>query len=185
MIRSHKGKWPEIAATAFVDDSAQVIGRVKLGEHASVWMNCVLRGDVHDITIGAYSNIQDNSVLHGHRDKWPVVVGESVSVGHAVTLHGCVVEDCCLIGIGAIILDGARIGTGSIIAAGSVVMEGTVVEPHSLWAGVPAKFRKTLDENAREFILRHTRNYARYKDEYLSERRAGSNKPQATSHKPD
>jgi carbonic anhydrase/acetyltransferase-like protein (isoleucine patch superfamily) len=171
MIRSHKGEWPRIPATAFVDDSAQVIGRVKLGEHASVWMNCVLRGDVNDITVGAYSNIQDGSVLHGRSGQWPVVVGESVSVGHGVTLHGCVVEDACLIGIGAIVMNGARIGTGSIIAAGAVIMEGTVVEPHSLWAGVPAKFRKTLDESAREFILRHTKNYLRYKDEYLSEQK--------------
>ena len=118
MIRSYKGVRPMIPATCYVDDSAQIIGDVVLGEHASVWMNAVVRGDVHEIRIGAHSNVQDNSVLHGMKQQWGVYLGEYVTVGHSVTLHGCVVEDRCLIGMGTIILNGARIGAGSIIAAG-------------------------------------------------------------------
>jgi len=114
MIRSYKGKAPTVPASCFVDVSAQVIGDVVLGEHASVWMNAVLRGDVHEIRIGAHSNVQDCGVLHGMKEKYGVYLGEYVTVGHSVTLHGCVIEDRCLIGMGCIILNGARIGTGSI-----------------------------------------------------------------------
>ena len=167
MIRSYKGIAPQIADACFVDSSAQVIGDVTLGEHASVWMNAVLRGDVNSIRVGANSNIQDCSVLHGMLGKYPVEVGEWVTVGHSVTLHGCVVEDRCLIGMGCVILNNARIGAGSIIAAGTVIPENTVVEPQSLWMGVPGKFRKKLGESDQETILRYARNYLGYKDEYL------------------
>ncbi|MGA3210304.1 MAG: gamma carbonic anhydrase family protein [Terriglobales bacterium] len=170
MIRSYKNRWPQVPATAYIDDSAQLIGDVALGEHASVWMNAVLRGDVHSIKVGANSNIQDCSVLHGMLGKWPVVVGDWVTVGHSVTLHGCVVEDNCLIGMGAVILNGARIGRGSIIAAGALIAEGTIVEPGSLWAGVPAKFRRLLDDQAQEMILQYAQNYLGYKEDYLRER---------------
>jgi carbonic anhydrase/acetyltransferase-like protein (isoleucine patch superfamily) len=169
MIRPYQGKWPQIADSAYVDESAQLIGDVVLAENASVWMNCVLRGDVNYLHVGANSNIQDCSVLHGMLGQWPVVVGDWVTVGHSVTLHGCVVEDRCLIGMGSTILNGARIGAGSIIAAGSLVPEGTMVEPRSLWAGVPAKFRKTLDPQAEEMILQYARNYLGYKAAYQRE----------------
>src|SRR5260370_950833 len=99
MIRSYKGVTPTIPATCYVDESAQIIGDVVLGEHASVWMNTVLRGDVHSIRIGAHSNVQDCSVLHGMKEQYGVFLGEYVTVGHSVTLHGCVIEDRCLIGI--------------------------------------------------------------------------------------
>ena len=169
MIRSYQGHTPQIASTCFVDPSAQVIGDVTLAEHASVWMNAVLRGDVNSIRVGANSNIQDCSVLHGMLGKYPVVVGEWVTVGHSVTLHGCVVEDRCLIGMGSVILNNARIGAGSIIAAGTVIPENTVVEPQSLWMGVPGKFRKKLGESDQQTILRYARNYLGYKDQYLKE----------------
>jgi carbonic anhydrase/acetyltransferase-like protein (isoleucine patch superfamily) len=169
MIRSYKGKSPQIPASAYVDESAQIIGDVVLGENSSVWMNCVLRADVHYIRIGANSNIQDCSVLHGMLDHWPVVLGDWVTVGHSVTLHGCVVEDCCLIGMGAVVMNGARIGAGSIIAAGTLIAEGTVVEPGSLWMGVPGKFRRKLEPDAREMILQHGRNYQEYREQYLRE----------------
>ena len=171
MIRSYKGKTPQVPATAFVDDSAQLIGDVVLGEHASVWMNTVLRGDVHSIHVGANSNIQDCSVLHGMLNQYPVILGDWVTVGHSVTLHGCVIEDRCLIGMGSIILNGARIGTGSIIAAGTLIPERTEVEPYSLWMGSPGKFRKKIDDkDSQELILRYARNYLGYKEEYLKER---------------
>lgn len=169
MLRSYKGVSPIVPATCYVDPSAQLIGDVTLGEHASVWMNAVLRGDVHSIRVGANSNIQDLSVLHGMKNECPVIVGDWVTVGHSVTLHGCVVEDRCLIGMGAIILNGARIGAGSIIAAGTVIAEGTIVESGSLYAGVPGKFRKKLDAAAQETILRYAKNYLEYKETYLRE----------------
>ncbi len=170
MIRSYKGVRPTIPETCFVDESAQIIGDVVLGEHASVWMNAVIRGDVHEIRIGAHSNVQDNSVLHGMKQQWGVYLGEYVTVGHSVTLHGCVIEDRCLIGMGSIILNGARIGAGSIIAAGTLIPEKTVVEPGSLWMGSPGKFRRKLEPADEETIMRYARNYLGYKDEYLKER---------------
>lgn len=171
MIRSYKGVSPTIPASCYVDDSAQIIGDVVLGEHASVWMNAVVRGDVHSIRIGAHSNVQDCSVLHGMKEQYGVFVGEYVTVGHSVTLHGCVIEDRCLIGMGCIILNGARIGAGSIIAAGTLIPEKTVVEPGSLWMGSPGKFRRKLESKDEESILRYARNYLGYKEAYLAERK--------------
>src|SRR5882672_4258481 len=133
MIRSFKHMKPVIPATCYVDESAQIIGDVVLGEHASVWMNAVLRGDVHSIRVGAHSNIQDCSVLHGMKEQYGVFVGEYVTVGHTVILHGCTIEDRCLIGMGSIILNGAVIGVGSFFAADTPIPEKTVVEPGSLW----------------------------------------------------
>jgi carbonic anhydrase/acetyltransferase-like protein (isoleucine patch superfamily) len=170
LIRSYKGIEPQIPETCFVDESAQIIGDVQLGEHASVWMNAVLRGDVYAIRVGHYSNIQDCSVLHGMKEKFGVFVGDYVTVGHSAILHGCTVEDRCLIGMGSVILNGAKIGSGCIIAAGSLIPEGTVVEPNSLWVGSPAKFRRRLDEKDQEMILTYAENYIGYKDAYLREK---------------
>jgi carbonic anhydrase/acetyltransferase-like protein (isoleucine patch superfamily) len=169
MIRSYQGMTPKIAPACYVDESAQIIGDVTLGENASVWMNAVVRGDVHEIRIGANSNIQDCSVLHGMKQQYGVYVGDWVTVGHSVTLHGCVVEDRCLIGMGVVILNGARIGSGSIIAAGTLIPEKTIVEPGSLWMGSPGKFRRKLDAAEQESILRYATNYLGYKNQYLKE----------------
>ena len=170
MIRSYKGIRPTIPASCYVDESAQIIGDVVLGEHASVWMNAVVRGDVYAIRIGAYSNVQDCSVLHGMKEKYGVTLGEYVTVGHSVTLHGCTIEDRCLIGMGAIILNGARIGAGSIIAAGTLIPEKTVVEPGSFWLGSPGKFRRKLKPEEQETILEYAKNYLGYKEAYLREK---------------
>ena len=170
MIRSYKGISPTIPASCYVDESAQIIGDVVLGEHASVWMNAVLRGDVHSIRVGAYSNIQDCSVLHGMKEEYGVWIGEYVTVGHSVTLHGCTVEDRCLIGMGSVILNGAKVGAGSIIAARTLIPEKRIVEPGSLWMGSPGQFRRKLVEKDEEIILRHAKNYLGYKDSYLAER---------------
>ncbi|MCU1285830.1 MAG: Carbonic anhydrase/acetyltransferase isoleucine patch superfamily [Acidobacteriales bacterium] len=169
MIRPYKGVSPTIAAGCYIDASAQVIGDVEIGERSSVWMNAVVRGDVNSIRIGANSNIQDCSVLHGMLNKYKVIVGDWVTVGHSVTLHGCTVEDRCLIGMGVVILNNARIGAGSIIAAGTVIPENTVVEPGSLWMGTPGKFQRTLDEAAQESIMTYARNYLGYTEQYLEE----------------
>jgi carbonic anhydrase/acetyltransferase-like protein (isoleucine patch superfamily) len=155
---------------SYVDLSAQVIGDVEIGERSSVWMNAVLRGDVHSIRLGANSNVQDCAVLHGMRYKHPVVVGDWVTIGHNATVHGCVVEDACLIGMGSRILNNARIGEGSIIAAGALIPENTVVPANTLWAGVPAKERRRLEPKDRETILQYARNYVEYTATYLKER---------------
>jgi carbonic anhydrase/acetyltransferase-like protein (isoleucine patch superfamily) len=170
MMRSYQGMAPKIPLSCYVDESAQIIGDVVLGEHASIWMNAVLRGDVHSIRVGAHSNVQDCCVLHGMKEQYGVFVGEYVTVGHSVTLHGCTVEDRCLIGMGSVILNGAVIGSGSIVAAGTIIPERTVVEPGSLWMGSPGKFRRKLDEKDQETILRYANNYLGYKDAYLQER---------------
>ena len=171
MIRAYKGMTPAFPASCYIDESAQIIGDVVLGEHASIWMNAVLRGDVNSIRVGAHSNVQDCSVLHGMKGQYRVSVGEYVTVGHSVTLHGCVVGHRCLIGMGAIILNGARIGAGSIIAAGTLIPERTVVEPGSLWMGSPGTFRRKLEEKDQESIMRYAQNYLEYKEAYLRERK--------------
>jgi len=160
---------PVVPASCYVDVSAQVIGDVVLGEHASVWMNAVIRGDVNSIRIGAKSNVQDCAVLHGMRHLYPVIVGEMVTIGHNATVHGCVLEDAVLVGIGSTILNNARIGEGSIIAAGAVIPEQTVIPPNSLVAGVPGKVKKTLGDEDRKMILQYAQNYLDYTTIYLKE----------------
>lgn len=172
MIRSYQGHTPVVPSTCYVDISAQVIGDVVLGEHSSVWMNAVVRGDVHSIRIGSHSNVQDCAVLHGMRYLYPVIVGDWVTIGHNATVHGCVVEDTCLIGMGATILNNARIGEGSIIAAGAVIPEGMIVPPRSLVAGVPGKVRRDLTSDDREEILKYARNYLDYVKIFLEETKA-------------
>jgi carbonic anhydrase/acetyltransferase-like protein (isoleucine patch superfamily) len=169
MIRAYQGRLPVVPATCYVDLSAQVIGDVELGENASVWMNAVLRGDVNAIRLGANSNVQDCAVLHGMRGKYPVIVGEWVTIGHNATVHGCVVEDAVLIGMGATILNDTRIGEGSIVAAGAVIPEHMVIPPNSLVAGVPGKVRRTLGEEDRKMILKYAQDYLDYVAIYLRE----------------
>jgi carbonic anhydrase/acetyltransferase-like protein (isoleucine patch superfamily) len=172
MIRSFKGITPAIPSSCYVDESAQVIGDVVLAENVSIWPCAVLRGDVNSIRIGANSNIQDCSVLHGQTDLYRVELGEWVTVGHRVMLHGCTIGDRCVIGIGAIVLNGARIGHDSIIAAGTLIPENAVVEPGSLWMGSPGKFRRALTDKDREKILWNARNYIVLREQYLKERTA-------------
>lgn len=170
MIRRYQGITPRIHGSCYIDESAQVIGDVEIGENSSVWMNAVLRGDVFAIKIGNNSNVQDCSVLHGMRYKYGVILGDWVTVGHSVTLHGCTVADDCLIGMGAIVLNNAKIGEGSIIAAGTVIPEGTVVEPYSLWMGVPGKLKKKIDDEASQQMIRqYAKNYTDYTAQYLLE----------------
>ncbi len=169
MIRSYNGVLPVVPDSCWVDPSAQVIGYVVLGDQASVWMNAVVRGDVHSIRIGARSNVQDCAVLHGMRHLYPVQVGEGVSIGHNATVHGCVVEDNCLIGIGARVLNNARIGEGSIVAAGAVIPEGMAVPPRSLVAGVPGRIRREVLAEDYELIRMYARNYLDYTAQYKRE----------------
>lgn len=171
MIRSYQGKAPVIPLSCYVDPSAQVIGDVELGEHASIWMNAVVRGDVNSIRIGARSNVQDCAVLHGMRNLYAVTVGEMVTIGHNATVHGCTLGDNVLVGIGAVILNDARIGEGSIIAAGAVIPEHTIIPPRSLVVGVPGKVKKSLGEEDQKMIARYAQNYLDYTAIYLAESR--------------
>jgi len=171
MIRSYQGRVPRIPESCYVDISAQVLGDVELGEHSSVWMNAVLRGDVNSIRLGENSNVQDCVVLHGQRNLYAVTVGDWVTIGHNATVHGCVVEDDVLIGMGVTILNNCRIGEGSIIAAGAVLPEHTVVPPRTLWAGVPGKLRRELGDADRALIREYAQNYLDYTEIYLAEMR--------------
>jgi carbonic anhydrase/acetyltransferase-like protein (isoleucine patch superfamily) len=170
MLRPYQGIHPQVASGCYIDASAQVIGDVVIGARSSVWMNAVVRGDVNSIRIGENSNIQDCSVLHGMLNKYKVIVGDWVTVGHNVTLHGCTIGNRCLIGMGAVILNNATVGEGSIIAAGTVIPENTVVEPYSLWAGLPGKFKKKIEDEATQAsILQYAKNYLGYTEQYLRE----------------
>lgn len=168
MIRSLGDRAPCIAASAFVAESADVIGDVEVGENASIWFQAVLRGDIQPIRVGANSNIQDGSIVHG-MVSMPVLVGEWVTVGHRAVLHGCTIESHCLIGMGAVILNNVRVGEGSIVAAGAVVAENTVIPPRSLFVGVPARFRRQLADSDRGFIDLHATHYLHYRENYLAE----------------
>lgn len=169
MIRSYRGVVPKVAASAYIDPSAQVIGDVEIGERASVWPNATIRGDVNYIRIGEESNVQDNSVIHVEHETYPTIVGNRVTVGHSVTLHGCVVEDDCLIGIGAIVLNGAVIGQGSVIAAGALVPERMQIPPGSMVMGVPAKVKREITLEERERFRENAQNYVRYREMYREE----------------
>ena len=158
---------PRVHPTAYIDDSAQVIGDVEIREESSVWMVVVIRGDVHRIRIGRRSNIQDGTVVHVMRDTHPTVIGDGVTVGHAAVLHGCTVEDCCLIGMGAILLNGAHVGTGSIVAAGTLIVEGMQVPPRSLVMGNPGKVRRPVTDAEIVGIQGYADRYVQYRLDYM------------------
>jgi carbonic anhydrase/acetyltransferase-like protein (isoleucine patch superfamily) len=170
MIRAFRGIQPQIHQSAYVDDSAQVIGDVHLGEDASIWFNAVVRGDIHFIRIGSRSNVQDNSVIHVRNGTHPTILEDEVTVGHSVTLHGCYIERGALIGIGSIVLDDARVGASSIVAAGAVVAPGTVIPARSLVMGMPARVKRELTDDEVEGLKEFWRNYVEYTKLYLDER---------------
>ena len=167
MILTLAGRTPQIAGSVYVAPSADVIGEVDLAENSSVWFQCVLRGDIEPIRIGANSNIQDGTVIHTMKGA-PAIVGDWVTVGHRAVLHGCTVGDHCLIGMGAVLLNYVHVGEGSIVAAGALVAENTVIPPRSLYMGVPAKFRRLVTDDELAFIDMHATNYLRYKKDYLA-----------------
>ena len=169
MLRSYKGISPRLGARVYVDESAQVIGDVELGDHASVWMCAVIRGDVHSIRVGAYSNVQDNCVIHVFKEQHPTLIADHVTIGHSATIHGCRIDSYCLIGMGATIHNEAHVGAESIVAAGTLVPEGMVIPPRSLVMGTPAKFRRQITEEEREGLRRYAANYFEYKESYLAE----------------
>jgi carbonic anhydrase/acetyltransferase-like protein (isoleucine patch superfamily) len=166
VIRPFRGRWPKVAPTAFVEESAQVIGEVEIGADSSIWMHAVLRGDVNRIAIGRRTNVQDGTIVHVMQGTHPTLIGDEVTIGHAAIVHGCTVLDRVLIGMGAIVLNGASIGEDSIIAAGTLVAEGMVVPPRSMVMGVPGKVRRSLSDEEVAGILESAANYVRYKKDY-------------------
>jgi carbonic anhydrase/acetyltransferase-like protein (isoleucine patch superfamily) len=166
MIHTYRGIKPRIHPTVFVAEGAQIVGDVEIGKDSSVWFNTVIRGDVHYIRIGERSNVQDNSVLHVTHEKYPLVIGSDVTIGHGAIVHAATLRDCCLIGMGATILDGATIGSYSLVAAGALVMEHFEVPEGALVAGVPASVKRMLTPEEREQISQSARNYVEYVKTY-------------------
>ena len=168
MIRNFRDAVPVVSSSAYLDPSAQVIGKVQVGDRSSIWCNVTIRADTSSVTIGKETSIQDNSCLHEDADA-PLSIGNRVVVGHSCTVHGCVVEDDCLIGMGAIILSKAHIGTGSIVAAGAVVLGETERPPLSLVAGVPAKIKRQVTEEELQQTRENAMRYVELCEQYLDE----------------
>ena len=162
MIKNFQNLTPKIHESAFIAENAVIIGDVEIGERASVWYNCVLRGDVNQIRIGADTNVQDGTIIHVSRGAdFPTIIEKEVTVGHSATIHGCYIEQGSLIGIGAIILDGARIGKNSLIAAGSLVTPNTVIPPRSFVLGSPARVKRELSDEEIENLHHFWQNYVK------------------------
>ncbi len=163
---SARGKTPTLDDTVFVADGAKIIGDVVIGAKSSVWFNTTLRGDVMPIHIGRESNIQDGSILHGTFGKYACVVGDRVTIGHNVILHGCKVGNSCLIGMGSILMDDVEIGAQSVVGAGSLVTEGKKFPPQSLIMGRPAKWVRPLNADEIKFLEQSADNYLLYQSWY-------------------
>jgi carbonic anhydrase/acetyltransferase-like protein (isoleucine patch superfamily) len=172
-MRPFDDKMPRVAPSAYVDETAVVIGDVSIGEDSSLWPMVVARGDVHRIEIGARSNIQDGTVLHvthrhpGAPDGYGLHLGDEITIGHRAVLHGCTIDNRCLIGIGAIVMDGARIEPYVLLAAGSLVPPGKVLDSGHLWLGNPVRRIRPLTETERGWIEYSAAHYVRLKDRYL------------------
>ncbi|HKN85999.1 MAG TPA: gamma carbonic anhydrase family protein [Nitrospiraceae bacterium] len=169
MIRTYQGIRPKIAESAFIEETAVVIGDVVIGDDSSVWFNAVIRGDVHYIRIGNRTNIQDLCAIHVSHDIYPTTLGDDVTVGHHVVLHGCTIKDRVLIGMGAILMDGVVIGEDCIVGAGALITEQTVVPPKSLILGSPAKIKRSVTDKELAWIRESAQNYVRYATQYLSD----------------
>ncbi|MFL0803900.1 MAG: gamma carbonic anhydrase family protein [Agarilytica sp.] len=174
-VRPYKGTRPTFGERVFVDESAVVIGNTTLGDDVSVWPCAVVRGDMHNITIGARTSVQDNAVLHithasdFNPDGWALTIGEDVTIGHGACLHGCTVGSRVLIGIGSTILDGAVVEDDVVIAAGTLVPPGKTLESGYMYVGSPCKQARPLKDSERKFFTYSAMNYVKLKDEYLAE----------------
>ena len=170
LIKSVRGFTPKIGEDCYLADNATIIGDVVIGDQCSIWFNAVLRGDVNSIKIGDRVNIQDGTVIHTLYQKSTVEIGNDVSVGHNVTIHGANIRSGALIGMGSTILDHAEVGEGAIVAAGALVLSNTVIEPNTLWGGVPAKFIKNIPpEQSMELNKRIAKGYIMYSEWFKSE----------------
>jgi carbonic anhydrase/acetyltransferase-like protein (isoleucine patch superfamily) len=165
---------PRVHPTAYIDDSAQVIGDVEIAEESSVWMAVVIRGDVHRIRIGRRTNVQDGTIIHVMKDTHATTVGDDVTIGHSAVIHGCTIEDRCLIGMGAILLNGSHVGSGSIVAAGSLVVEDMPIPPRSLVMGSPAKVKRPLTDAEIADIQMYADRYVQYRLDYMRDSGLGA-----------
>jgi len=167
LIATISGKFPIIPASAWVAPSADVMGDVTLGEHVSVWFGAVVRGDVHSIHIGDYTNVQDGTVIHVTHGGYNTVIGKRVTIGHKALIHACTVGDDCLIGMGSIMLDGVEVGAGSVVAAGALLTPGKKFPPNSMILGSPAKAVRLLRPEERAAMIdQGWKNYHSYVQEY-------------------
>jgi len=169
IIKPIRGIYPNLGKNNYLADNAVIVGEVQTGDDCSIWFNAVVRGDVNSIIIGNKTNIQDGAVIHCTYQKANTVVGNNVSIAHNAIVHGCTVEDNVLIGMGAIVMDHAVVGTGSIIAAGAVVLANTKVEPHSIYAGTPARRIKAVGEELHDVFTKTAENYVIYATWYTQE----------------
>lgn len=159
---------PRVHPTAYIDDSAQVIGDVEIGESSSVWMCAVLRGDVHTIRVGRRSNLQDGVIVHVMNGSHPTTIGDEVTIGHGTVVHGCAIENRCLIGIGAILLNGAHVGADSVVAAGTLLLENMKVPARSLVMGSPGKVKRLLTHAEIADIQTYADRYVGYRLDYMT-----------------
>jgi carbonic anhydrase/acetyltransferase-like protein (isoleucine patch superfamily) len=166
MLIAHDGIMPQVDPTAYAHSSAQIIGDVHIGAQSSVWFNAVIRGDGFHVRIGARTNVQDNSTIHVTTNAWPTIVGDEVTIGHNVVLHGCTIGSRCLIGIGAIVLDGCEIGDDCMVAAGSLVAPGTKVGSGHLVLGRPARVVRRLEGSELEHLRASAANYVANAERY-------------------
>ncbi len=170
LIKSVRGFTPKIGEGCFLADNASIIGDVVIGDECSIWFNTVIRGDVNSIRIGDRVNVQDGSVLHTLYQKSTIEIGNDVSIGHNVVIHGAKIHDYALIGMGAVVMDDAEVGEGALVAAGSVVLSRTKIGAHEMWAGAPAKFVKMVEpEKAKEMNVKIAKNYLMYSKWYEQE----------------
>jgi len=175
MIRSFQNLHPKVDESAFIAETAVIIGDVEIGAQASVWYNCVVRGDVNRIRIGARSNVQDLSMLHVTHRKHaddpgaPLIIGDDVTIGHSVTLHGCTLQNGCFIGMQAMVMDRAVIGEGALVGARALVTEGTIVPPHTLWVGAPARYKRDLTADEVAWLKKSPGNYVNYSLQYIND----------------
>ena len=174
LLLPYRHRWPQVAPSAFIAAGSNVIGDVILGEKSSIWFNCVLRGDVNYIRMGARSNVQDGTIIHTATADGPTLIGDDVVVGHMCLLHACILEDACMIGMGATVMDFAVVETGAWVAAGALVTPGKRVKSGEMWMGRPAKAVRMVSNAERETITTIARRYANRAGEY----RASSGPPQ-------
>jgi carbonic anhydrase/acetyltransferase-like protein (isoleucine patch superfamily) len=168
LLHEYKGKWPQLGERVYIAAGAQIIGDVEIGDHSSVWYNCVIRGDVDIVRIGRHTNIQDGTIGHVMRNECPLIVKDYVTVGHGVMLHGCTIESHCLIGMRATLLNSVVVGEYSIVGAGALITEGTEIPPRSLVLGLPAKVQRLLTGEEVASIDQYARRYYEYKETYLA-----------------
>jgi carbonic anhydrase/acetyltransferase-like protein (isoleucine patch superfamily) len=170
VLRPYRATRPRVHPTAYIDDSAQVIGDVEIGEESSVWMCAVIRGDVHWIKVGKRTSIQDGTIVHAMTGTHPTSIGDNVTIGHAAIVHGCTIDDQCLIGMGAILLNGSHVGAASIVAAGALLVEGQKVPPRSLVMGSPGKVKRLLTQAEVADIQKYADRYVGYRLDYMEQK---------------